>query len=58
MNFIAVLLLFICLPAFIIPAFNLDTVPEFVLREHNLTQTVNTLLNDTNISYNHTVLAT
>ena len=56
MNLIAVFILFICLVGFIIPAFDLQTIPDFVLREHNLTKVVTPLLNDTIVSYNLTAL--
>ena len=55
-NLIAVFILFICLVGFIIPAFDLQTIPDFVLREHNLTKVVTPLLNDTLVSYNLTAL--
>lgn len=62
-NILAVFILFICMAAFIIPVFHLDTLPDFVLAHNNLTQgvlaqnnitqVVNNMLNDT-ISYNVT----
>ena len=54
MNILCVFILFICHAALVIPAFQLDTLPEFVLAQNNITQVVTNSLNDTLIPYNHT----